>query len=259
MKNDLDLYKACKDILTASGDLVEDLKKKKFRVIRKSPKELVTEIDMAVQKHIAQALLAISDSPIFFEEDKANNKNKLPSECFIVDPIDATHNFIAGLPFYNISIGYVKDNKILFGIIYFPYSKDMYHAFQNKGSYKNIDKLLVSDNTSMEKSIVAYDNQFHLDKDIMVNYQKLVSEVFTTRILGSANSDACFIAEGVLDARIWNSTKMFDIVAGAIIVAEAGGEVSDFDGNPIDLLNAKKVVMSNSGIHKNLLITLASS
>ena len=66
MKNDLDLYKACKDILTASGDLVEDLKKKKFRVIRKSPKELVTEIDMAVQKHIAQALLAISDSPIFF-------------------------------------------------------------------------------------------------------------------------------------------------------------------------------------------------
>ena len=87
----------------------------------------------------------------------------------------------------------------------------------------------------------------------MINYQKLVESVFTTRILGSANRDACFIAEGVLDARVWNATKVYDIVAGSIIVSEAGGLVTDFNAQPIKLGNINKVVMSNRGIHKDLI------
>jgi len=253
MTNAVDLYAQCKNLVIDIGKTVEVLKEKKFKVIRKSSKELVTEIDLAVQKSLAQALKSINDCPIFFEEDKSNGEGKLPSECFIVDPIDATHNFIAGLPFYNISIGYVKGNEIIFGIVYFPDSQDIYHAFKGKGAFKNQEKIVVSGNFSLEKSIVAYDNQFHLDKDIMANYQKLLAVVFTTRILGSANRDACFVAEGILDARIWNATKMFDIVAGAIIVNEAGGSVSDFNGQPINILNARKVIMSNSAIHKDLL------
>lgn len=253
----LELYAQCKSLVIDIGGIVEAAKEKKFKVIRKSSKELVTEIDLAVQKSLAQALNSISDCPIFFEEDKSDSEGELPSECFIVDPIDATHNFVAGLPFCNISIGYVKDNEIIFGIVYFPDSQDIYHAFKGKGAFKNQEKIVVSGNFSLGKSIVAYDNQFHLDKDVMTNYQKLVAVVFTTRILGSANRDACFVAEGILDARIWNATKMFDIVAGAIIVNEAGGSVSDFNGQPINLLNARKVIMSNSAVHKDLLNVFA--
>ncbi len=162
-------------------------------------------------------------------------------------------HYISRAPFYNLSIGYVKNSELIFGIIYIPYSKDIYHAYKGKGAYKNLDQISVSKNTNLEKSIIAYDNQFHLDQRTMINYQKLVESVFTTRILGSANRDACFIAEGILDARIWNATKVYDVVAGSIIVSEAGGTVTDFNAQQITLSNVNKVVMSNGGIHQELL------
>ena len=248
-----DLYQACQKIVIEVGAIIETEKKREYKIIRKSRKELVTEIDLIVQSYVTESLGAISDCDIFYEEDKSQSSKILSKECLIIDPIDATHNLVAGLPFYNISIGYVKNNAIIFGLIYFPDSKDIYHAYKGKGAYKNLDHISVSKNIVLEKSIVAYDNQFHLDQSIMINYQKLVESVFTTRILGSANRDACFIAEGVLDARVWNSTKVYDIVAGSIIVNEAGGLVTDFSAQPINLGNINKVVMSNGGIHQELL------
>ena len=248
-----DLYQACQKIVIEVGAIIETEKKREYKIIRKSRKELVTEIDLIVQSYVTKSLGAISDCDIFYEENKSQSSKILSKECLIIDPIDATHNLVAGLPFYNISIGYVKNNAIIFGLIYFPDSKDIYHAYKGKGAYKNLDQISVSKNIVLEKSIVAYDNQFHLDQSIMINYQKLVESVFTTRILGSANRDACFIAEGVLDARVWNSTKVYDIVAGSIIVKEAGGLVTDFSAQLINLGNINKVVMSNGGIHQELL------
>ena len=248
-----DIYKACQKIVFEAGAILETVKKREYKIIRKSRKELVTEIDLIIQNYLSESLGAINDCAIFYEEDKTQGNDALPEECFIIDPIDATHNLVAGLPFYNLSIGYVKDGILMFGIIYFPYTKDIYHAYQGKGTFKNLEQIYVSKNTVLEKSIIAYDNQFHLDQSIMINYQKLVESVFTTRILGSANRDACFIAEGILDARIWNSTKVYDIVAGSIIVTEAGGHVTDFNAQLINLDNINRVVMSNGGIHDELI------
>ena len=248
-----DLYQACQKIAIEAGVIIEAEKKRGYKIIRKSRKELVTEIDLIAQNYLSETLGAINDCDIFYEEDKSQGRKIVSQECFIIDPIDATHNLVAGLPFYNSSIGYVYNNEIVFGIIYFPYSEDIYHAYRGKGAYKNLNTISVSSNLDLEKSIVAYDNQFHLDQSIMKNYQKLLESVFTTRILGSANRDACFIAEGILDARVWNSTKVFDIVAGSIIVNEAGGLVTDFNAQPINLGNINKVVMSNGGIHQELL------
>ena len=252
-----DLYLACQKIVIEAGAIIETEKKREYRIIRKSRKELVTEIDLIIQSYLSESLGAINDCDIFYEEDKTQGREMLLQECFIIDPIDATHNLVAGLPFYNLSIGYVKDSVLTFGIIYFPYSKDIYKAYKGEGAYKNLDQISISKNTVLEKSIIAYDNQFHLDLSTMKNYQKLVDSVFTTRILGSANRDACFIAEGVLDARVWNSTKVYDIVAGSIIVSEAGGLVTDFNAQPINLSNINRVVMSSGGIHQELLELIA--
>jgi len=248
-----DLYNSCKEIIVEAGKIIESEKEKDFRVIRKSHRELVTEVDLKVQKFINDSLKSVSDFDVFYEEDK-NLKSDLNLEsCFIIDPIDATHNMVAGLPFYNLSLGCAIKGKALFGIIHFPYSHETYHAYKGKGAYKNKTKISVSANSDIEKSIVAYDNQFHLDSSIFDNYKKLVDSVFTTRILGSANRDACFVAEGVLDARVWNSTKVYDIIAGLVIVTEAGGSVSDFNSKELSLNDIKAVLMSNSGTHKDLL------
>lgn len=253
-----DLYQACQTIVIEAGEIIENEKKREYKIIRKSPKELVTEIDLIVQRYLSNSLSTINDCDIFYEEDKSQVNEILLKECFIIDPIDATHNLVAGLPFYNLSIGYVKNSELIFGIIYFPYSKDIYHAYKGKGAYRNCNQISVSKNIVLEKSIVAYDNQFHLHQSTMINYHKLVESVFTTRILGSANRDACFIAEGILDARIWNSTKVYDIVAGSIIVNEAGGMVTDFNAQQINWSDINRVVMSNGGIHQELLEVIGS-
>ncbi len=248
-----DLYLECQKIVVKAGDLVEVGKESEYKVIRKEQRELVTELDLVVQNYLFNSLRKIKKCNIYFEEVRNQYDEILLDECFIIDPIDASHNLIAGLPFYNISIGYVKNGELVFGIIYFPNSNDLYHAYKGKGAYRNFNKISVSKNVSLEKSIVAYDNQFHSSKKTMKNYIKLVDSVFTTRILGSANRDACFVAEGVLDARIWNTTKVYDIVAGLIIVSEAGGAVSDFSNQQVSLNSVNQVVMSNGLIHLELI------
>jgi len=247
-----DLYNSCKKIIKEAGSILESEKKKDFKIIRKSHKELVTQIDLTVQNFISNSISSICDFDIYYEEDKNTSQTISLNKCFIIDPIDGTHNMVAGLPFYNLSLGCVVNGEPVFGIIYFPYSGEMYHAYKGQGAYKNLEKISVSQNTSLEKSIIAYDNQFHLDPKIIINYHKLLDSTFTTRILGSANRDACYVAEGVLDARVWNSTKVYDIIAGLIIVLESGGCVTDFNFDKINLTSIGSVVMSNPGVHKDL-------
>ena len=76
--------------------------------------------------------------------------------------------------------------------------------------------------------------------------------IFTTRIFGSATFDACQVAEGILDARILNNTKLCDIAAGKIIVEESGGKVSNFEGEHLDYLNIKDVIISSNNFHDKL-------
>ena len=247
-----DLYQACQKIAIETGVIIETEKKRGYKIIRKSRKELVTEIDLIVQNYLSETLGAINDCDIFYEEDRNQDSKILSKECFIIDPIDATHNLIAGLPFYNLSIGYVYNNAIVFGIIYFPYSKDIYHAYRGEGAYKNLDQLSVSENSVLEKSIVAYDNQFHLSEETLSIFKKIVNKPFTTRILGSAVYDFSLIASGRIDARICNNAKIFDIAAGISIIEEAGGKVTDFEGNKVKL-DTKNIVASNSIIHNQIL------
>lgn len=246
-----ELYLFSQNIICEAGKKVEKLKETGFKVLLKEENELVSEIDIYVQKFLTKKIRDNYQSNIYDEEYRGNLKNMDLRDCFIIDPIDASHNLIAGLPFYNISIGYVYRNKIIFGIIYFPYSGEMYHSFIGKGAYRDKKKISVSKNLDINKSIIAYDNKF-TDKSLK-NYINLIDNVFTTRILGSANRDACYVAEGVLDARIWNHTKVFDVIAGMIIVSEAGGISSNFDGENINLNNVKDVLMASKGVHSSLI------
>ena len=168
--SNLILYENCKNIAIDAGLLIENSKNTKFKIIRKSKRELVTEIDLQVQRLISERLKFVCDYPIYFEEDKTDGLTNPPAEYLVVDPIDATHNYIAGLPFYNVSIGFVQNGNIIFGIIYFPNLNEIYHAFKNKGAFKGDKKITVSINTSLEKAIIAYDNQFHLSESIIKNF-----------------------------------------------------------------------------------------
>ncbi|MFC1585756.1 inositol monophosphatase family protein [Fibrobacterota bacterium] len=227
---------------------------RKYHVIRKDPKEMVTEIDIRSQAIITEILNGEYGSYGIITEEK--RLSTVEEEVnWIIDPIDGTHNFIAGLPFSGVSIGLVKDGGFYLGVIYFPIEDEMFYAVQGKGAFCNDKPIRVSENGDLSKAIINYDNQFHKSKKSFDYFKVLTQKAFTVRIFGTATRDLCYTASGHINGRIWNSTKICDIAAGIVIVTEAGGKVSDFNGKSCTLKSAQ-VVASNGKVHDDLLTIL---
>ncbi len=240
--------------IEAAGKAGEILKKnfgQKYRVIRKSPKEMVSVVDMQAQKAILEVLGAHFPGYGIITEEKTSDVDK-EGKNWIIDPLDGTHNYIAGLPFSGVSIGLAKGNNFELGVILFPMEDRLYYAVKGKGAYLNHKQINVSQNLELSKTIVTFDNQFHLNEKSFDYYKRLTERAFTTRILGTATNDLCMTAEGKIDGRIWVNTKICDIAAGVVILTEAGGRITNFDGTSCTL-ESKQVVASNGKIHEELL------
>jgi myo-inositol-1(or 4)-monophosphatase len=254
MRNDEELRVAVR-AAKAAGRAVRGHFGSKDRVVQKSEKEFVTRSDIASQNIILRALSRAFPSYGYVSEEKSTRLKRSEKPLWIIDPLDGTHNFISGIPFFGISIGLYAKDAFQLGVIYFPLQKKLFTARRGSGAYCDGKRIRVSDNPKLSRAMVAYDNQFHRAQGAYHRYKRLASSAFTTRILGSAACDLCFIAEGVLDARVLNNAKLCDFAAGCVILAEAGGLVTDFSGKPVGL-GTSQIAASNSRIHAELLKTL---
>ena len=244
-----------KNTLSDLSKIVKQKREDGYRVIRKEKRELVTELDVFVQNYIKERFTREIGSVEIVSEEMRGALNSGDS-YWSIDPIDGTHNFIAGLPYYGISAAYIEKGEVLLGVIALPDNNTLYHAIKSHGAFENEKKLVVSDVGELSKSIVAYDNQFHLSGKMIKNYISLTDACFTTRIHGCSVIDLSYVAKGLLSARVYNSTKLCDIAAGIILVKESGGIVTDFSGNYIDLSSPEDALFSAPGIHKELMSIL---
>ncbi|MCP4148474.1 MAG: inositol monophosphatase [bacterium] len=238
-----------------AGEVLKKNFQQKYRVIRKSPKEMVSVVDMKSQKAILEVLEARYPAYGIITEEKSPEED-IKEKTWIIDPLDGTHNYIAGLPFSGISIGLAEGNNFTVGVIFFPMEDQLYYAVKGKGAYLNDKKITVSQNPDLSKTIITFDNQFHLNEKSFEYYKRLTEKAFTTRIFGTATNDICMTAGGRIDGRIWVNTKICDIAAGIVILTEAGGRISNFDGTPCTM-ESRKVVASNSKVHDELLEVVA--
>lgn len=220
-----------------------------YRVIRKSPREMVTEIDLKAQAAILD-ILAPSGLGVETEERRLGPVQE--GLRWIVDPLDGTHNYIAGLPFSGVSIALADESHFEVGVILFPMEGRLYTAVRGGGAFCNQEAIRVSQNRDISRTLVTYDNQFHLHPRSLEWFDRLTRAAFTTRIFGTATNDLALTASGRVDGRIFVNTKICDIAAGLVILTEAGGRVSDFAGRPCGL-DARQVIASNGGIHDALL------
>jgi myo-inositol-1(or 4)-monophosphatase len=239
------------EAIRKAGEVLKVNFRKKYRVIRKSPREMVSIVDMQSQKAILEVLEPQYPGYGIITEERSNTIDPAGWN-WIIDPLDGTHNYISGLPFSGISIGLAHGDRFELGVIFFPMEDRLYYAVKGEGAFLNDQPIEVDSSPELSKSIVSYDNQFHLNKHSFDYYKKLTERAFTTRILGTATNDLCMTAEGTIGGRIWVNTKICDIAAGIVIVTEAGGNVTNFDGTQCTL-DSKQVVASNGKIHGELL------
>jgi len=137
--------------------------RKNLKVIRKSPKDFVSNVDLECQNLSYELLRKDFQYEILSEERKT--QDEIGTKLFwIIDPVDGTHNYISGLPNFGVSIALATKKEFLLGVIYLPYFDEMYYAVKNQGAFMNDEKIQVSKNNDLEKSMITFDNQFYLNK-----------------------------------------------------------------------------------------------
>ena len=202
----------------------------------------VTVYDVRVQEMLMKALQNILPHAQFFAEEKENDPAMLTTgDTFIIDPIDGTTNFIHNYGISAISVGLLHNGIPVFGAVYNPYREKMYEARRGIGAFCNGKKMHVSSRPP-HKGVFAVGTAPYYRSILGDNTFAVMRRLFDLgadiRRLGSAALDLCAVASGVADGYVELRISPWDFAAGALLVTEAGGVITDTDGNPLDFKHA---------------------
>ena len=231
-----------------------------FGVDLKGPIDLVTAVDHAAETAIVECLQRLQPSvPILAEERGVVGGSKAGCR-FIVDPLDGTTNFAHGFPVFAVSIGYEEDGEVVAGAVLDPLREELFTAEAGRGAHLNGVPIRVSPTAEMQHALLA--TGFPYSREAMDRaldlFVRIMRRVRAVRRAGSAALDLCCVAAGRLDA-FWEETlRAWDTAAGEVIVREAGGLVSDFDGGPFSN-GGPNIAASNGALHPALLEILAEA
>ncbi|MEA3485686.1 MAG: inositol monophosphatase [Candidatus Aerophobetes bacterium] len=212
---------------------------------------LVTNVDLESEEKITQIIRNSFPEHDILSEERIKINNHSPYK-WIIDPLDGTHNYIRGIPFFGICIALASRGEVVMSVVNLPYFNQMFTAEKGKGAYSNGEGIKVS-GRSLNEVTMVYDSTFSLDKKNMLDQlDKLTGKVFNLRMFGSSAQNLSLLAKGSVDLYIEHSDKPWDFAAGALIVEEAGGRVTDFNGNKWTL-DPGKYIASNRKIHEEVL------
>jgi len=238
-------------IAREAGEIIREGFGKQFTVeFKTNSSNLVTEIDKKAEAAIIKFInKEYPGHNILAEESGVQPGNS--NYTWVIDPLDGTTNFAHGLPIFSVSIGIQKDGKTIIGVIYDVMNNRMYSAELGSGAYGNGQKLGVSRNSNLEHSLLVtgfpYDIKNNPNRTIE-KFNAFLLQARGVRRLGSAAIDFCYIGAGVFDGYWEVHLNPWDVCAGILIVEEAGGKVTKFDGKICDI-HSKQFLASNGKIH----------
>ncbi|MBI3346473.1 MAG: inositol monophosphatase [Burkholderiales bacterium] len=231
-----------------------------LRINTKSPNDFVTEVDHAAEGVIIETLLgAYPDHGILAEESGRTHGAKHSEYVWIIDPLDGTTNFIHGLPMYCVSIALAHRGVVQQAVVYDPTRNDLFYATKGRGAFLNDRRLRVSKRTRMSDALIGTGFPFRRG-DNFKRYVKMFEDVMQVcaglRRPGAAALDLCYVAAGYYDAFFETGLQPWDVAAGSLIIAEAGGLVGNFTGEA-DFLHQREVVAGNPKIYAQLVTMLS--
>lgn len=258
----LHLLQIAKKLAHDAGKLALEYQAKGFKVESKGGFDLVTEADKACEELILKTIQGnFPDHAILTEETGAIGDPKAEYK-WIVDPIDGTLNFAHGLPFYAVSIAIVYKGLPIIGVVEAPALGEVFWAKKGHGAFMGNKPIQVARTNDLSKALVGTCYPYDRASDGFAMTHTLVREISQSvqgfREIGSAALEGAYIAAGRLDAGIHYSLKPWDIAAAKIIIEEAGGMVTDLDGNMLSPKNGR-MLASNGILHQDVMNLVKST
>ena len=236
------MIKACEK---ASKIIIRDFGEiENLQVSKKGPKDFVTKTDKRVEKILIDELSKSKKNYSFITEETGKILNKNKDIFWIIDPIDGTTNFLHGIPHFAISIALEISGEIISGLIFDPIKNEIFYAEKNNGSYINNSRIRVSKKSNLEECLFASNSEGI----------KLIHPELNLRNTGCAALDLAYLGCGRFDGYFHNKINLWDMVAGKIIVEEAGGKINIIKGLKSEKLDIRG---GNPNIYEKMIKKLA--
>ena len=236
------------------GDFIRNERKKfvQQKITAKGKHNFVTYVDKQAEEQLVNGLSKIvGGSGFIAEEGTAGHTDE--KYKWIIDPLDGTTNYIHGAPPHSISIALMEENQLVLGVVYEITLDECFYAYNGSKSYLNGEEIHVSDTPSVGESLIATGFPYH-DYDRLQNFMKTLDFFFHNshgvRRLGSAAADLAYVACGRYDAFYEYGLHAWDVAAGAFIIQQAGGKVSDFCGGDNYLFGEDIIATNNHIFHE---------
>ncbi|MBM4296380.1 MAG: inositol monophosphatase [Deltaproteobacteria bacterium] len=243
---------------SAAGEIIRDNWQRPKTIDYKGAIELVTSVDCESERKIVETIRRNFPTHSILAEEETDLAGAQPDWRWIVDPLDGTTNFAHGYPQFCVSIALERSGQMLLGLVYDPLRGECFRAVKGQGATLNGAPIATSSTNELDKALLAtgfpYDHRENAD--FYLSYFK----AFMTRCQGirrggSAALDLSYVACGRLDGFWEMKLKPWDTAAGALIVSEAGGKLSDFSGQPFSIWGTETLA-SNGAIHAEMLTVL---
>jgi myo-inositol-1(or 4)-monophosphatase len=254
----------------AAGALLKLSYEKPHDITLKGAIDPVTESDFASQETIISLIRqTFPDHGILAEEEDLaageggkgqgpSQETKPPRHRWIIDPLDGTVNFAHGFPMFCVSIAFEAAGVVEYGVVFDPMREELFEASRGGGAFMNGQRLKVSRVDTLERGLLAtgfpYDIRNRLP-ETLARMGRAMATAQGLRRAGSAALDLSYVAAGRLDGFFEENLKPWDTAAGMLLVMEAGGQISTFDGNPYNI-SAPNILASNAFLHQEILALL---
>ncbi|OGO29842.1 MAG: hypothetical protein A2Z16_13170 [Chloroflexi bacterium RBG_16_54_18] len=237
--------KEIENLALKAGEILCTYYGKNLDIKYKGAIDIVTEADLASEKYLLGEIRHRYPDDIIVSEEKGSLPGEQCCQWFI-DPLDGTINFAHSLPIFSVSIAYVRNGDLLYGVVYDPMRNELFSAQQGQGAQCNGKPIRVSGQSELDRSLLVTGFSYDIRTNPINNidlFEKFLKRTQGVRRLGSSALDLCYVASGRLDGFWEPAIQSWDIAAGSLIAREAGAIATKTSGSP-DLFTAPCSVLA---------------